>query len=156
VVSLAGADIAAAPGLGYALAVSQQRAGRDPANLATRTERGIAATAHYTLDLGETTTLLPIVEVVRLDNAGNIDEQRTYATVGIELDWRQWVATAARTDRRIDGKGGAPDFGDRLNAASLGYKWDFGVETHLGWRHSREAGLVQESVGLLVGYNYRF
>jgi hypothetical protein len=153
--ALSGDEFAALPNFAYHLAYSQQPSRTDPNGDGGRAERGVAASAQYAVVFAKGFQLVPLIEWVGQSNADGLDQERRFLTVGAELQRHEWSISALRTDRWTKPRDAAA-LNDSLTTASIGYKFDFGVNLSLGWRRLREGGVERDAAGALAVYGFRF
>ena len=169
-VVLEGAAIPFLGGFTYHLGYSNQKQGEDGSDR----ERAYVAAATYRWDIRGDLAFLPLVEWVRVRNAGGnpaeTDEDtgetanpkldRTYLTLSGTLVYHPpesgiWN-TALSWTRRDTGRDGAEPPRDHLFQISAGYRFPFGLGIDIGWAHIKEDDQTSKSVGAFITYNYEF
>lgn len=144
-------DVPGVAGLAYHAAASHQKGGRgDPKN-----ETGLVAALIGDFALTSEVTLGPIVEYAHFFNAGGIDEDRDYLTLGSGLSVGRWNVAAVYALRGIDPAGGsAPD--DHLLQLSGGYELLPGLTLDIGYRYAEVEGDSSHTLGLLLSFEGSF
>jgi hypothetical protein len=165
--SLAGERVPGPVGtIQYTLGYGQRRAGADSVAAGTQaTENGYVAGVAWEIPLPLRISATPIVELVRLDNADGIDNQRReYVTAGVSLTRKPFtLAYVYATQRDSDRVAGGDSFRTQ-NMASLtldiGYYIPLGflngMEATIGWRNLREGGVSANDYGAQLAWGYKF
>jgi len=147
--------------LDYTFGASWRKAGDDSVLAGTAaTERGLVAGLAWEVPVGWQVTATPLVEVVRLENAGGVRGQdRNVATLGAEFTRRPYTLAltwARQSDRgptdatvRQPAASVTYDLGDALSALE-------GVEWTVGWRRVTAGGESANDFGTMLAYGIRF
>lgn len=151
-IAVNGEEIPVAGQLGYHLSYMQQAKGSD----GTADEHALAAAVYTELDLGNGFSFQPMVEGVRLINAGGVDtENKSYLVLSGQLGWNNWNLAIAHTER-VTGRENASDDRDSLSQISAGYSFDFGLSIDVGWKIAEEANIETRTLGILAAYTLTF
>lgn len=138
--------------LGYHFSYMQQAKGTD----GTADEKALAAAVFTQLDLGNGFSFQPMVEGVRLINAGGVDtENKSYLVLSGQLDWNNWNLAVAHTERMTERENASDDH-DSLFQISAGYAFDFGLTLDIGWKIAEEANSETRTLGILAAYTLEF
>jgi hypothetical protein len=129
-----------------------------------KAEHGVVGAAQYGLELGADLWWKPMVEYVKLNHTtapvtqNSFERNATYLTTGFELSYKEWFWAASRTGRNFDAQdnNANAETHDRLVATSIGYRFDFGLVTELGWKGDRNGGADAKALGARIGYAKEF
>lgn len=151
-VALNGGKIPGLGDFGYHVSYMRQAAGQGDA-----TDEHSFAVAFYTsLPLGGGVAFDPIVEVVRQNDQGGVENRaRTYMTLGGQLSWKGWNVATSVTERETDNPA-TPDNGDTHFQVSAGYAFEFGLSIDVGWKISEDAGSETRTLGAVAAYTIEF
>ena len=160
VVALNGDFGQAAPNLVYHLAYRRLGAGLGQ----TTAEHGTVGALQYGAELAKDVKLKPFVEAAKLRHTlatvpqGAFERDALYLTSGFELGWTEWFWAFSRTGRNFDtnNSNANVETHDRLVATSIGYRFDFGLVTEIGWKDDRGGGTNTKSLGARIGYALEF
>ena len=151
--SLDGGKFAFAEGLEYTLGYRRQKRGEGGAF----DEQGYVAGLAWAIPLGDDLTLTPMVEYARFQHFEGEDTRARYLTGALLLEYGAWSAATSWTGRRLRQQGEDPSTADdRLFQVSLGYRFDFGLGLHLGWKTEKVAGVSSDTLGAMALYAVRF
>lgn len=98
--------------------------------------------------------LAPVIEGVLFEDADGVaGRKRAFLTTGAELASGPWSIPLVHNLRRTSDDEEGTDT-DHLVQVSLGYRFEVGLETHVGWRWAREGGDASETFGILLAYEF--
>jgi hypothetical protein len=144
-IALEGEEIPGLPGVMYHLAYIN----RDSDLPGETSETGIAAALGFAFKLDKV-EIKPLIEIVSLDDLGGAPGiDAVYLTTSVEFVYGPWSFALSRTGRSIE-ETGLPDVDDSLFQASAGYEFENGIGVNLGWKHTEEAGVESDTVGILL------
>ncbi|MFN4088069.1 MAG: hypothetical protein ACK4QW_03370 [Alphaproteobacteria bacterium] len=151
VASASGEDIGGVDGLTYTLGLIYETGDDGAAD-----QRGGLIGFGYSWETGEGLTVTLLTEFAALDRYLGGQENRRYATGGVELAFGGWTGSLSGTLRHIDplGRTAGPDTTDLLGQATAGYTFANGIGLHLGWKIERIDNVRYETAGALVRYRY--
>jgi hypothetical protein len=148
-IALEGGHIASFRRFGYHVAFVR----RDANGPDERDEIGYAAAATFGFEFGEI-EILPLVEWARLQNQdGAPGVDTNFLTIAAELKHGPWSLALVWTGRRTSASGQA-DQHDRFAESSLGYGFENGIKISTGWRHTNEADITADTLGVLIEYQF--
>ncbi len=137
---------------GYHFSVMRQAAGVG----ATADETSIAAAVFTDVDIGNGIVFTPLLEGVRISNAGGTEtEDKEYLVLSGQLAWKGWNLALAHTWRTTQ-RNNAADDNDTHFQVSAGYAFDFGLSIDVGWKTVNEATAETRTVGIKAGYTIPF
>jgi hypothetical protein len=152
-ISLDGADMPYLPGLSYHIAYAHQAPGKEGGD--SEPNRLVALGLAYSFEYAGF-TFNPMIEYVKNVNAEGVRDQETsYGTIGLGVEWGRWNAAIANTWRYTHVPGGT-DNDDNNFQISAGYAFDFGLSVDLGWKLTEEAQIESQTFGILAAYSYEF
>ncbi len=123
----------------------------------TEDEDRLAIGAEWGLAVTDEVTVTPLVEYVYFDNAGGTDgEERDYLTGSLLLEYGNWNAAVAYTNRDISAAPGAQDADDFQFQLSAGYAFEIGLSLDVGYKINESANVDTSTVGALLAYSYEF
>jgi hypothetical protein len=148
-VSLAGEEMPAFPGLSYQLAYRHLSAGEgDPSD-----EDGFLASLLHETELSNSVTLGLIGEAAYFSGYGGTGVDAVYFTAGTSLKKGPWHGELSATLRDFDFGGSSTDY---LAQVSAGYEFDGGYDISLGYGIVRETDIVSHEVGLRLTKSFAF
>ena len=116
---------------------------------------GYVIGAEYAFNIGEDVTISPMTEYAYFDNSGGIsDDTAKYLTVGVALNYENWVASTTYQRRDTDTAGVTTD--DDVIDLTVGYEFDMGLGIAAAWRVAEEDNVGSNGLGLLVSYAIGF
>ena len=137
-------------GLSYHVGVESQEGGvGDPED-----ELGFAAALYGEFPIAPEFAIAPIVEYVRLNDAGGANADQDLVTAGAALLHGPWNLSTSYTYRSTDTVGGSED--DDLFQLSAGYEFENGITADVGYRYTEEAGIETNTLGFLIAYGFEF
>ena len=157
-VSLGGTDFYSldnniAEGLTYGLGYARQAAGKGNAEDETR----------YSVSLGYTQKLTKnieadlITEHMQIDHLGGENgHDRSYTTVGLGLDYKNWNVGTTYTHINNDADEADEGHDGHIYQVSLGYTFSNGIGLSIGYKKSDEDNEEKERIGTTVSYSYDF
>ena len=157
-ISLGGTDFYSldnniAEGLTYGLGYARQAAGKGNAEDETR----------YSVSLGYTQKLTKnieadlITEHMQIDHLGGENgHDRSYTTVGLGLDYKNWNVGTTYTHINNDADEADEGHDGHIYQVSLGYTFSNGIGLSIGYKKSDEDNEEKERIGTLVSYSYDF
>jgi hypothetical protein len=150
IVALNGEKIKGLGNFGYHISYMHQANGvGDPSD-----ETSFAIAGFTSFDFGKGVTFSPMVEFVRQENPGGVQNQdRDFLTVASQLEWRRYNLAAAWTKRHTFKMADDRDYQFQLSA---GYSFDFGLSVDLGWKIAEEGNVETQTVGMLASYLFKF
>lgn len=127
-------------------------------------EHGVVGALQYGHEIASETWFKPMVEYAKLRHTlapitqQSFERDATYLTTGFELSHKEWFWAASRTGRNFDARDNNRngETHDRLVATSVGYRFDVGVTTELGWKDERTSGANGKALGARIGYSKEF
>ena len=137
--------------LEYHLAFVNQAKGQGD----TADERGVAVALWREFAAGPV-AVKPLLEYVHFANADALrDQARDILTVALGFGWQRWNAAAVYSlrDTDIPGGGGSTDQQFQL---SVGYEFEFGLTTDIGWRVLEEENVTGHTLGVLLTHTFEF
>jgi len=150
IVALNGEKILGLGNFGYHISYMHQANGAG--NPSDETSFAIAGFTRF--DVGKGVTFSPIVEFVRQENPGGVQNQdRTFLTVASQFEWQGYNVAAAWTKRHTFKAADDRDFQFQLSA---GYSFDFGLSVDLGWKIADEGNVETQTFGILAAYLFKF
>ena len=87
---------------------------------------------------------------------GESDHDRRYSTLGAELSYQNWSLGGTHTHIKNKASDADENIDGSISQFSVGYNWNNGFETELGYLRGDEEGEVTKRGGLLVKYNTQF
>lgn len=152
IVAINGSKIPLLGDTGYHFSVMRQAAGVG----ATTDETSVAAAVFTDMDVGHGITITPLVEGVRISNAGGTaTEDKEYLVLSGQLAWNGWNLALAHTWRTTQ-RNNAADDNDTHFQVSAGYAFDFGLSIDIGWKIVEEANAETRTVGVKAAYTIPF
>ena len=157
-VSLGGTDFYSldnniAEGLTYGLGYARQAAGKGNAEDETR----------YSVSLGYTQKLTKEIEAdlisehMQIDHlGGESGHDRSYTTVGLGLDYKNWNVGTTYTHINNDADEADEGHDGHIYQVSLGYTFSNGIGLSIGYKKSDEDNEEKERIGTTVSYSYDF
>ena len=157
-VSLGGTDFYSldnniAEGLTYGLGYARQAAGKGNAEDETR----------YSVSLGYTQKLTKnieadlITEHMQIDHLGGENgHDRSYTTVGLGLDYKNWNLGTTYTHINNDADEVDEGHDGHIYQVSIGYTFSNGIGLSIGYKKSDEDNEEKERIGTTVSYTYDF
>ncbi len=152
IVAINGGKIPLLGEAGYHFSVMRQSAGVG----VTADETSVAAAVFADIDVRQGITLTPLLEGVRIANAGgSATEDKEYVLVSGQLAWNSWNLALAHTWRSTKRDSAAGDR-DTHFQVSAGYAFDFGLSIDIGWKIVEEVEQETQTVGIKAGYTIPF
>lgn len=150
-ISLTGEDAFGQEGFGYHLAYRSHAHG--DVDLGAVREEGFVASVFGLIPLGEI-EIEPLAEVVYVSNTEGSLDDLSYITLGGTAYYGDHWNTALNVTFRTTHIPGADNIKDHRFQATAGYAWESGVSLDFGYRHSREDGENDHTIGFLLGYEF--
>ena len=123
----------------------------------TEDEDRFAIGAEWGLAVSDDVTVTPLVEYVYFDNAGGTDgEERDYLTGSLLVEYGNWNAALAYTNRDTSAAPGAQDADDYQFQVSAGYAFEIGLALDVGYKINETANVDTSTLGALLAYSYEF
>ncbi len=150
--SLDGGDVTAMKGLTYHAAYAHRANGT-----AGRPDESRAALfAAYDFTIANTVQIQPLAEYVQINDAGgNQDQDQSYITVGVGINYDAWNAAVSGTFKKT-----APTTGTSIDEehlqVSAGYAWSNGLGMDVGYKRTRNGGTDTDTFGTLLSYGFDF
>jgi len=158
-ISLAGSDFYSLSsdipeGLSYRVGYSYQAAGEGDEEDETR----YSLSGQYEHIFTSALKSRVVGEIVHIEHlGGERPHDRTYATTGAELSYKNWELGSTYTYIYNDNPEDADEALDgELFQVSLSYHFDNGFYAGAGYRYKDEEGEGNKRVGMLVGYSHSF
>ena len=157
-VSLGGADFYSldnniAEGLTYGLGYARQAAGKGNAEDETRYSVSLGYTQKLTKDIEADL----ITEHMQIDHLGGENgHDRSYTTVGLGLDYKNWNVGTTYTHINNDADEADEGHDGHIYQVSLGYTFSNGIGLSIGYKKSDEDNEEKERIGTTVSYSYDF
>ncbi|MEH6545358.1 MAG: hypothetical protein V7701_02950 [Sneathiella sp.] len=109
----------------------------------------------YAFDIGENIAIAPLAEYAYFDRAGGVkDDTAKYFTVGVAVNYENWVASTTYQRRDTEAAGVGTD--DDVIDLTVGYVFDMGLGVAAAWRIAEEEEIDSKGLGLLVSYAFEF
>ena len=157
-VSLGGTDFYSldnniAEGLTYGLGYARQAAGKGNAEDETRYSVSLGYTQKLTKDIEADL----ITEHMQIDHLGGENgHDRSYTTVGLGLDYKNWNVGTTYTHINNDADEADEGHDGHIYQVSLGYTFSNGIGLSIGYKKSDEDNEEKERIGTTVSYSYDF
>ena len=157
-VSLGGTDFYSlnnniAEGLTYGLGYARQAAGKGNAEDETRYSVSLGYTQKLTKDI----VAELITEHMQIDHLGGENgHDRSYTTVGLGLDYKNWNVGTTYTHINNDADEADEGHDGHIYQVSLGYTFSNGIGLSIGYKKSDEDNEEKERIGTTVSYSYDF
>lgn len=120
-------------------------------------ETGYVGGLEYLIPVGSTVSLVPFIEIAKLNNAsGEIDRNILYTTTALMLRYSGWNFSIANVDRKIRQKNAIGNLTDRATQYSVGYKFENGVMIDVSRMGLREDRKKADLIGGNLSYLYKF
>lgn len=142
----------------WAYNIGYRSLGVDRANDTNRArEIGYVASTQYKFKTGYQTSLIPFVEIVRINNfTGAKNRDATYTTLALTAKFGNWKASVANMTRKIDEYSDIPQAKDRQLQVSAGYKFDNGIVLDISRSIMKEGTRSGVLYGVMASYLYEF
>ena len=157
-ISLGGTDFYSldnnvAEGLTYGLGYAKQAAGAGNAEDETRYSASLAYTQKLTKDI-EADLIAEHMQINHL--GGENGHDRSYTTVGLGLDYKNWNLGTTYTHINNDADEADEGHDGHIYQVSVGYRFSNGLGLSIGYQKSDEENEEKERIGTLVSYSYDF
>jgi hypothetical protein len=150
IVALNGEKIKGLGNFGYHISYMHQANGVG----APSDETSFAIAGFTSFDVGKGFGFSPIIEFVRQENPGGVQNQdRDFLTVAGQFEWQRYNLAAAWTPRHTFKMADDRDYQFQISA---GYRFDFGLSVDVGWKIADEANVETQTVGMLASYLFKF
>ncbi|WP_288903558.1 hypothetical protein [uncultured Sneathiella sp.] len=141
-------------GLSYRIGYAHQAAGEEDETSEDRYTFSGQYEHVFTADL-KGRVLGEIVYINHLN--GEVPHDRTYNTVGAELDYQQWSLGSTYTYVQNENPEDADEAQDgEVFQASLSYNFANGITLGAGYKYQEEEGEKNHRIGALIGYSLAF
>ncbi len=123
----------------------------------TKRENGYTFSSEYSYRLGEKTTIVPFVELVRItDFTGELDRDANYATFALIGKYSGWNAGVSYLDRHIKQKQRSSNISDQQLQISAGYRFTNNFAIDISRSSIKEDGHRGSVVGAVCSYLHKF
>jgi len=120
-------------------------------------EKGYVLGSEYLHKVGMNTSVIPFVEVVRIDNfTGAKNRNAEYTTLALIGKYSSWTASISHLRRNIKQTDSIPKVSDRQLQTSVGYKFTNNLTLDVSRANIREGGSKAVLLGATVSYLYQF
>jgi len=138
-------------GLSYHLGGEFQEEGEGDAE----SETGFVAALYGSFDIGEETSVEPLIEWAYFNDFGGEENDTDYLTVGSGFYHGPWNLALSYSGRFTDPEG-ASDVDDHQFQVSAGYEFESGVTLDLGYKFVEEDNVDSQVIGILFAYAFDF
>lgn len=121
-------------------------------------EKGYVFGTEYLYKLGEQTSIIPFIEVTRINNfTGERNRDATYSTIALIGNYSSWTASISKLSRHIkQTQDITPTVNDRQLQLSIGYKFTNNLTVDVSRSSLKEGGNRASVIGMLVSYVHEF
>ncbi len=120
-------------------------------------EHGYVFGSEYLYEVGEKSSLIPMVEIVKLKNfTGVRSRNATYITTALMGVYSRWTASAALIKRDINNNLSLGKTHDKLLQYSVGYKFTDRFAVDVSRANVKESGVSAPILGVMLSYLYQF
>ncbi len=120
-------------------------------------ETGYNLTSEYSYDISPNTTLIPLVELVKINNfTGEQGRDAIYTTFAVMAKYSSWNASVSHLTRNIKQPQRSSDVSDRQLQFSVGYKFTNNIALDVTRSRLKEDGNAATLIGANLSYLYQF
>lgn len=120
-------------------------------------EKGFVFGSEYLYKLAQQTSIVPFVELVKIDNfAGEKSRNATYTTFALIGKYSAWTASSSFVTRNIKQPQRGYNVNDRQLQFSIGYKFTDNLTFDVSRANIKEAGYAGSLIGATLSYVYKF
>lgn len=120
-------------------------------------ENGYTAETEYQFNIGERTSIIPLIEVAKFSNFYGIkNRDATYITAALIGNYKSWSASISQITRDDQSAINLNKTRDRINQFAIGYKITNNFTVDVARADIKEDGKEAPLLGVLLSYLYKF